>query len=322
MRAAGRLLGLIVILTVLFLVPLYADALAHGSIAFFKQMVCGAAVCVVQVDLNDPAVRIDIGLPAKGIAHSESFVSLVSRHAPLAAVTGIYFDTRTLRPTGTIVTGGRAVYVSHVGTAVCFTPDNKVIFMNAKPGRACDLSMAECGFRTGPRLLADGHYALDPRSEGFRHPGLFGARIRTALGVTPHNKLLLVLVRTPVSFPRLATIMKTLGASNAVCLDGGTSAAMYYKGAIIRQPGRRLTNVVQVLRRTRFYAGPAPAAIEGGGVVITVSTVPRSQPELACRAGGPGALEPIASQEVVAVLADPVRVSRVCRATYPIRRWS
>lgn len=332
MRATSPLLGLIVTLAVLLLVLVSAATFAHGSIAFSHESVCGASVYVIKVDMNDPALRVDIGLPAKGIAHSETFASLVKRHAPLAAVTGIYFDVRTLRPTGTIVTRGRTVHVSHIGTAVCFMPDNTVLFVDARPGQACDLSAAECGFRTGPRLLADGRYVLNPRPEGFRHPGLFGARIRTALGVTSHNKLLLVLVRTPVSFSKLASVMKALGATDAVSLDGGTSAAMYYMGAIIKNPGRPLTNVVEIVRRTRFDmangAGiltsyrlrakpnePIAGAVQAGGVVIAVFTAQQQQPA----AIGSGEATSVALEvgcEPAAVLADQIRL-RPCR--YPHR---
>ncbi len=279
MRATRLLLSLIVTLAALLLLAVPLAALTNDSVAFFRESVSGASVCVIQVDLNDPTVRIDVGLPARGIAHSESFAAFMKRHTPLAAVTGVYFDLRTLRPTGTIVTGGKTVHVSHIGTAVCFTPGNRVTFVDAKPGESCDLSTAECGFRTGPRLLAGGQYALNPRAEGFRHPGLYGARTRMALGVTSHNKLLLVLVRTPVTFSRLATVMKALGATDAVCLDGGTSSAMYYMGTIIKSPGRQLTNVVEVLRRTRFDTTASPASANSttpNGGLLSASGVPGS----------------------------------------------
>jgi hypothetical protein len=121
-----------------------------------------------------------------------------------------------------------------------------VRFIDTAKGQDCDVTGAYSGLRTGPRLLKDGHYALNPRREGFRHPGLFGAHLRMALGVTAHNKLLLVYVATPVTFARTAGIMKALGAVDAVCLDGGSSAAMYYRGRLIHRPGRRLTNIIEV----------------------------------------------------------------------------
>jgi len=304
MRAIPRLLTLIVALAMLLLLALLHSAFSSESVTLSSNVTRGASVWVIRVDLNDPNVKVDIGLPAKGIAHSESFAAFIKRHAPLAAVTGTYFDTRTLRPTGTIVVGGKTVHESHVGTAVCFTSDNKVSFVAAKPGRACDLSKAESGLRTGPRLLAGGQYALSPRSEGFRCTGLFGARMRMALGVTARNELLLVLVRTPVTFSRLASIMHTLGAVDAVCLDGGASSAMYFKGRLIRRPGRLLTNVVEVLRRNPT---PAVGAGRGESVIVVAVTRPSYSGAVLC-AGSARSAPPDAVWEQAAVLGDPIRL--------------
>lgn len=245
------------------------------SVRLQSLSVRGAAVSLITVNLNDPTVRVDIGLPKRGIAHAESFRSLISRHSPLAAVTGTYFDVKTYVPTGSIVVGGKLVHESNIGTAVCFTSTNVVRFIPAKYNRVCDLSGSECAFRTGPRLLANGEYALNPRLEGFRHPGLFGARTRMVLGVTAHNKLLLAFVRTPVTFGRAAGIMKALGAKDAVCLDGGTSSAMYYRGKTVKHPGRLLTNVIVVGRRTLSDIAPGLVASAAGAAPVRAYNVPR-----------------------------------------------
>ncbi len=236
------------------------------SVVLESRTVRGASISLITVNLNDITLKVDVGLPERGIRHAESFAAMMSRRAPLAAVTGTYFDVRTYVPTGSIVADGRLVHESHIGTAVCFTASNRVRFIPAKLGQSCDLSGANCALRTGPRLLAAGQYALDPRREGFRHSGLYGERTRMALGVTEHNKLLLVSVRTPVTFGRAAAIMKALGAVDAVCLDGGTSSAMFYKGQMIRRPGRLLTNVIEVRRRPASEITAQLIASAGGAV--------------------------------------------------------
>lgn len=218
------------------------------SVALHKRFVRGASAIVVTANLNDPAIRIEIGLPQKGLSHSESFSEMVRRNKPIAAVTGTYFDTRTLLPVGTIVMGGKAVHVSCIGTTICFASTNKVWFVDTARDERDKTFGVDYALRAGPRLLNGGRYALDARREGFRDPGIFGRRSRMALGTTAHNKLLLVAVRTPVTFGRLATIMKTLGAVDAVCLDGGTSSAIYYRGRVVVAPGRKLTNIIQVRR--------------------------------------------------------------------------
>lgn len=297
----------------------------QDSVTLESRSVGGAVVSLITVDLNDPTVKVDVGLPERGIAHAESFRSLVNRHSPLAAVTGTYFDVRTYVPTGSIVAGGKLVYESHIGTAVCFTPSNKVKFIAAKYGEACDLSGAQCAIRTGPRLLANGEYALSPRREGFRHPGLYGARTRMVLGVTARNHLLLVFVRTPVTFSRAASLMKVLGAVDAVCLDGGTSSAMYYRGRIVRHPGRMLTNLIEVRSRPLSEIPTQMMAAARG--VLSTSTLRLSRPRILDHARLLGNHEPGADLtdqtcEQAAILGEPIRLrpSKSLHSLFPVNR--
>lgn len=284
-----------------------------------KDRVRGASVYIISVDLNDPSLTVDIGLPLLGISHSETFGSFVKRHAPLVAVTGTYFDMRTLAPTGSIVTGGKVVHLSHIGTAVCFMSDNKVKFVEGKFGEACDLTGAQCGLRTGPRLIAGGHYALDPRREGFRHPGLFGARTRMALGVTTGNRLLLVYVGTPVNFSRLASIMKTVGAADAVCLDGGTSSAMYFEGQMVHRPGRMLTNLIEVYRRPLPLQPTKQATVHGPAL----PTVMQWRADSAAALGdAPRDRKPGITYDQLAVMSDSIklRLTKSVHTLFPINR--
>lgn len=290
------------------------------SVGFCQTIVRGASVDLIVADLNDPNLMVDIGLPTRGISHSETFGSFVNRDAPIAAVTGTYFDTRTLIPTGSIVVRGEMVHENSIGAAVCFTPDNRVKFVDASYGAACDLSGAESGMRTGPRLIANGAYALNPGREGFHHPGLFGERTRMVLGVTAHSKLLLAHVRTPVTFGKAAGIMRTLGAVDAICLDGGTSSAMYYRGRIIQRPGRMLTNIIEIRERPAPQSPLAPAVVikaSSDGAAIQ-SAYGNRRVRISAR--------PIRNQdepkisEQVAVLAEPVRLrlAKGLHALFPV----
>ncbi len=236
---------------VCFSVPLLASPVVRAtasadSVVLESRRVCGASVLVITADLDDPGIMVDIGVPQKGIYHSAPFLSMVKLHAPVAAVTGTYFDVGTSVPVGTIVIGGKKVYTSCIGSAVCFYRPNRVEIQGKCEGEDCDFPGAECGLRTGPRLLASGGVCASSPQRRLRQPGLFRARARMALGVTPNNKLLLVAVRTPVTFDRLASVMKSLGASDAASLDGGSSSAMSYRGRVVRWPGRRLTNIIEI----------------------------------------------------------------------------
>ena len=64
--------------------------------------------------------------------------------------------------------------------------------------------------------------------------------------------------------------MKRLGATDAVCLDGGTSSAMYYRGKLVCKPGRSLTNIVEV------HWSPAYADRVKPKTLQTVAALPTS----------------------------------------------
>ena len=285
----SRLTWILVALCVTLSVVLVKSTSVGDSIALEQRRVHGAWLYVITADLNDPRIRIDIGLPAKGLSHSESFVRMIRRRGPLAAVTGTYFDPRSLLPVGTIVVGGKVVHVNHIGTTVGFTGSTRVTFVATAKGESCSLAGVDCGLRTGPRLLAGGSYALNPRREGFRYSGLFGRHRRVALGVTQRNKLLLVAVSTPVTFGKLAGIMKSLGATDAVCLDGGSSSAMYYRGRLVCRPGRALTNILEVHWSPTYVT-----------VVQAPRPVAANQAIAAAENYGSSAVQPTAPEQVAA----------------------
>lgn len=96
-----------------------------------------------------------------------------------------------------------------------------------------------------PRLVTD-FQADYTEDEGFR-PGQFNAGVtrRTAVGVRPDGKVLLV--STPgASIQQMRELMLTLGCEDAMCLDGGSSCAMYYQGQTVMEPGRALATTLQI----------------------------------------------------------------------------
>ncbi|MBA2712194.1 MAG: phosphodiester glycosidase family protein [Rubrobacteraceae bacterium] len=103
----------------------------------------------------------------------------------------------------------------------------------------------------GPRLLRGGNPAITAYAEGFVYPEdpefyyRFGIRRnpRTMAGVTPGGDLLLVAVdgRKPgysvgASFREEAAIMESLGAEEAVNLDGGGSTTMTLGTRLVTRP--------------------------------------------------------------------------------------
>ncbi len=96
-----------------------------------------------------------------------------------------------------------------------------------------------------PRLVKDGVI------ETYLDPGFSEARFttastpRTAIGTLANGKLILVSA-AGATIQQMRELMLNLGCVDALNLDGGGSAAMYYNGSYIRTPGRPLTTTLQV----------------------------------------------------------------------------
>lgn len=221
-------------------------AQAGQNIAYSKVFLNGARVHVVTVNLNSPDLKVTVSLTKNGSGSAESFTSMLNRLQPAAAITGTFFCTRSLQPTGDIVIEGMKVHQGVTGTGVCFTSDNTVEYLPYKSGHSTDWQGYDTVLCAGPTLVRNGSIFLCPRDQGFTDPGLFPRKKRSAMGTTANNKLMLVVVDTPVQLRTLAKIMLGLGAVNAVDLDGGSSSALYSNGRMISRPGRKLTNLLIV----------------------------------------------------------------------------
>ena len=106
----------------------------------------------------------------------------------------------------------------------------------------------------GPRLLRGGRVAVTARVEGFappQAPAFYGTFVaarqpRTLAGVRADGKLLLVTVdgrrpgwSTGMTLPEAARLMRSLGAREALNLDGGGSSTMTVRGQVVNRPSDR-----------------------------------------------------------------------------------
>jgi hypothetical protein len=107
----------------------------------------------------------------------------------------------------------------------------------------------------GPRLLRAGRVAVAARAEGFappQAPSFFDSFVasrnpRTLVGVRPDGTLLLVTVdgRAPgwsvgMTLGEAARLMRSLGAWDALNLDGGGSSTMTVRGEVVNRPSDRV----------------------------------------------------------------------------------
>lgn len=230
-------------------------ALAQSEpVDFSNYTLQGVQVNVVTVDLNSQAIDIRPILAPAGEA--VSFQGLLNQgEGPYAAITGTFFDPATAITVGNVVHNGRLMTEGSVGSVMAIGQDGKarVRSLEGKMGRHIDWTDTRFAISAGPTLLTDGEITIAPGSEGFRDRGLYGARIRAAMGVTPENKLILLTTRQPITLHGLARIFQDLGAVDAVNLDGGSSTALSYGGSTVTRPYRRLTNLIGI-----YSAGSAP----------------------------------------------------------------
>jgi Phosphodiester glycosidase len=116
----------------------------------------------------------------------------------------------------------------------------------------------------GPRILRDGRVAAAARAEGFAPLRSFaqvfvnGRQPRTLAGVTEEGRLLLVTIdgRRPgwsvgMTLPEAARLMRSLGAVDALNLDGGGSTTMVVRGEVVNRPSdgrgeRRVSDALYV----------------------------------------------------------------------------
>jgi len=232
---------------------LHGDGSGGKSLRFWQTGAAGVPVKVISVDLNDPNVKVSAVMAARGNGTAEPFRQMISRSRPNVAVTGTFFSLDDLQPVGDIVIDGNLVHFGGMGTALCITPENRATMVTCQWGRHHDWSPFDFVVACGPRLLHDGKVVLDAPAERFRDKHMLAPNSRIAVGITRGNTLFFVMTHSPIYLGKLARVMQSLGAADAMNLDAGTSTGFYYNGATLARPGRKLTNMIVVYGRRDHY---------------------------------------------------------------------
>jgi len=116
----------------------------------------------------------------------------------------------------------------------------------------------------GPTLMTEGKVVVVPRDEGFRSRVHFCPRVRAAVGLTAANKLVLVTTKRGVYLSRLARVMRSLGCVEAAAMDGGSSAGLYFKGKLVMNPTRGMTNCLLIYDDPTAYEHRRAVLCPGG----------------------------------------------------------
>lgn len=248
MKTSAKLVVLIAAM-----IPVVVLAGKAPAVVYRKAYAAKVPMHIVQIDPTRRDVNLAIASPSAGFGARESWSSLVKRARPVAAITGTYFDTHSGLPIGTLGVAGTTIYSGFIGTAFTYSPTVGGAINWAKPRTSFDFTGADTYLRAGPRLLEGGRTALWPRDEGFRDPAIFQKKRRSAIAITKAGKILLVSVEKAVLLRELAAALKGLGAVDAMCLDGGSSTGLYYRGKSHVVPSRPLTNLLVVYESKQAY---------------------------------------------------------------------
>ena len=155
-------------------------------------------------------------------------------------------------------------------------PGVEVLSEHAKVGDKIDTSIKIIPYSTspknivqlvsgGPRLLKHGRVYVSKHEEKFQADIARGRAARTAIGITKQGELLLVTVDGPprrkrtkkgakssigVTLEELSNLMLSLGADEAMNLDGGSSSTMVINQRVVNKPTsgyqRRVSNAIIV----------------------------------------------------------------------------
>ena len=109
----------------------------------------------------------------------------------------------------------------------------------------------------GPYLVKNSEVFVDMSAQKLQSIG--GRNPRTAIGYTKDNDLILITAdgregsSIGLTLVELANLMKSLGCTNAINLDGGGSTVMYVNGQIVNHPaqtgGIALSNAVVISKK-------------------------------------------------------------------------
>ena len=137
-----------------------------------------------------------------------------------------------------------------IGDAVDYKIQYSNIDFSAKNGKGApkEWTHIRTAIGAGPMLIKDGNLVLDAAKEGFTGEKFTSGSQRSFIGETAERVLVIGTVPN-VTIYELAAILKEINLVNAMNLDGGASSGLYYKGEVIKSPGRDISNAIVITRK-------------------------------------------------------------------------
>lgn len=130
---------------------------------------------------------------------------------------------------------------------------------------AADWENVKEALGAGPSLLINGAVTADGEAEGFTEEKINTGRAdRSFIGAAADGKIRFGIIRD-ATLAESASVCQSLSLVNAICLDGGGSAALYYNGS--KSAGRAVNNALGFFLTEDAGEAPAPslAALPAAG---------------------------------------------------------
>lgn len=228
------------------------------SVSVRLSTVAGVRLYQTSIDLTDPHTFIAIGLAnnstlgnPEGARGDEPFSRMVARYHAAVVASGTFFSKDAQRRLmGNMVSAGQFLKYSpweNYGTTLGLRAGNRPELVTARVDGIPQWTEHWFSLTGGPRLLRNGRVWLAPRSEGFTDPNVMGVARRSAIGFPASGKkLVLVTFLAPLPLWREAKVMRAIGCSEAMNLDGGSSIGLAHRSRMLVTPRRSLTNAIVI----------------------------------------------------------------------------
>ncbi len=221
-----------------------------GTVAFSGRLLTDGGPAVPITAVNGPPRGAGVAL------YTPEFGPLTLSHALVAIVRADRIVT---------FSSGRPVIPSD-GYALAVPESQKHLLLGFRRGQTVKLELAlspagiQQAIQGGPQLVRDSQVLIPYAWERFGAGFTFIRTARSAIGITQAGKVLLVTVdrrsrtNSGVNLPELASLLISLGARDAMNLDGGGSATLVVGGRVVSAlPAggeRTVSSVLVALRRS------------------------------------------------------------------------
>ncbi|MDN4493553.1 phosphodiester glycosidase family protein [Ureibacillus aquaedulcis] len=235
----------------LYTIPVFREAIVKKpKVQVAKKSVAvggkNFSVNTVSVNLLAPNTTLHVEVANNKMGSVGTLASIAKNHNAKVAINANYFDAYTNNSVRTVynalvMNGKKIQEFDPKFSTFYYTKDGDIgILPGAKVKELYNQGHVEEAIQVGPRLVTNGSITVNPISEGFTsHKILSSPGARSAVGILKNRQLIFV-ATSGATVEQLASIMKQLGATDAMNLDGGASSGLYANGKYLSTPGRNI----------------------------------------------------------------------------------